>query len=160
MTSLTRNHLERELVFHCVEENLGGALVRQSIGLYLSDFLRLFTMHTISKLSTFSHSQIFYYKIVILFMCCYNGNIRLNHVKPRLTLLIRDLLKSQAISCQLDFNGCFPLHADQQFCNLQPHERTICSTNDTSRNITGCSNRNASAQFPKAIPYLIISDYK
>ena len=145
---------------HCVEENLGGALVRQSIGLYLSDFLRLFTMHTISKLSTFSHSQIFYYKIVILFMCCYNGNIRLNHVKPRLTLLIPDLLKSQAISCQLDFNGCFPLHADQQFCNLHPHARTICSTNDASRNITGCSNRNASAQFPKAIPYLIISDYK
>ena len=157
---LTRNHLERELVFHCVKVNLGGALVRQSIGLHLSDFLRLFTMHTISELSTFNHSQIFCYKIVILFICCYNGNTRLNRVKPRLTLLILDLLKFQSYFLSTWFHGCFPLHADRHFCNLHPRARTICRTNNTSRSITGYSNRNASAQFPKAIPYLVISDHK
>ena len=97
---------------------------------------------------TSNRPQIFCYKIVILFICYYNGNTRLNYVKPRLTLLIRDLLKSQAISCQLDFNSCFPSHADQYFCNLHPHARTICCTNDTSRNVKGCSNPNAHAQFP------------
>ena len=78
-------------------------------------------------------------KIVVLFICCYNGNTRLNYVNSRLTSLIRDLLKSQTISCQLDFNSYFPLH----FCNLHPHPRTICGTNDTSCNVTGCSNPNA-----------------
>ena len=75
--------------------------------------------------------SIFCYKIMIPFICHYNGNTRLNYVNPRLTSLIRDLLKSQAISCQLDFNSC--LH----FCNLHPHARKISGTNDTSRNITG-----------------------
>ena len=135
-------------ILYCVKENLCGALLGQSIGLCLSDFLRLFTIHTISELPTFNRPQIFCYKIVILFICYYNGNTRINYVKPRLTLLIRDLLKSQAISCQLDFNSCFPSHADQYFCNLHPHARTICCTNDTSRNVKGCSNPNAHLQFP------------
>ena len=96
-------------ILHCVKENLFGALVRQSIGLYLSYFLRLLTTHIISELSTFNRSPIFCYKIMILFICYYNGNTPLNYVKPRLTLLIRDLLKSQATSFQLDFISCFPL---------------------------------------------------
>ena len=78
---------------------------------------------------------------------------------PRLTLLIRDLRKCQAISCQLDFNSCFLLYPDQQFCNLHPHACSICGTNDTSRNVTRCSNPNAHAQFPWAVPYLIILDH-
>ena len=41
-------------ILYCVKENLCGALVRQSIGLYLSDFLRLFTIHTTSELSIFN----------------------------------------------------------------------------------------------------------
>ena len=68
-------------------------------------------------------------------------------------------LWKSCISCQLDLNSCFPLHADQHFCNLQPHARTICCTNDTSRNVTECSNSNARVQFPQAIPHLIISDH-
>ena len=140
-------------------ENLCGALVRQSIGLYLSDFLRLFTIHTISELSTFNRSRFFFYKKLVLFICYYNGNTRLNYGNPRLTLLIRDLRKCQAISCQLDFNSCFLLYPDQQFCNLHPHACSICGTNDTSRNVTRCSNPNAHAQFPWAVPYLIILDH-
>ena len=57
---------------------------------------------------------------MIIFICYYNRNTRLNYLNPRLTLLIRDLLKSQAISCQLDFNSCFSLKTDQHFCNLHP----------------------------------------
>ena len=34
-----------------------SALLRQSIGLYLSDFLRLFTIYTISELFTFKRSR-------------------------------------------------------------------------------------------------------
>ena len=135
-------------ILHCVKENLWGALVRQSIGLHLSNFLRLFIIHTISEFFYIQTILTFCYKIAILFICYYNGNTRLNYVKPGLTLLIRDLLKSQAISCQLDFNNCFSFYADQHFYNLHPHARTICCTNDTSRNVTGCSNPNAHAQFP------------
>ena len=135
-------------ILHCAKKNLWGALVRQSIGLHFFRFLafiynlyniRIFHIQTIS---------IFCYKIAILFICYYNGNTRLNYVKPGLTLLIRDLLKSQAISCQLDFNNCFSFYADQYLYNLHPHVRTICYTNDTSRNVTGCSNPNLHAQFP------------
>ena len=123
-------------------------------------FLRLFTIHTIFELSTFNRSQMFCYKIVILFIYYYNGNTRLNYVKPKLTLLIRDLLKSQVISCQLDFNSCFPLYSDQHYCNLHPRASTICGTKNTSCNVSGCSNPNAHAQFPKATPFLFISDHK
>ena len=137
-------------ILPCVKENLYGALALQSIGLYLSDFLRLFTIRTISELSTIIRSSTFCYMIVILFICYYNGNTCLNCVKPRLTLLIRNLLKFQAISYQLNFNSCFPSYADQYFCNLHPHARNICG-------ITGCSNQSAHSQFPQAIPYLIIS---
>ena len=42
----------------CVKENFYGALVRQSIGMYLSDFLRLFTIHTILELSTFNRLDV------------------------------------------------------------------------------------------------------
>ena len=41
------------------KENLRRVLVRQSIGLYFSDFLRLFTIHIISELSTFSRTRSF-----------------------------------------------------------------------------------------------------
>ena len=44
-------------ILHCDRENLCGALVQQSIELYLSDFLRLFTIDTISELSTFKRSR-------------------------------------------------------------------------------------------------------
>ena len=37
-------------ILHGVRENLCGVLVRQSIGQYLSDFLRLFAIATISEL--------------------------------------------------------------------------------------------------------------
>ena len=63
MNNLTPDYL-RERFQHCVvefsttKENLCGAPVRQSKGLYLSDFLRLFTIHTISELSTLKRSQI------------------------------------------------------------------------------------------------------
>ena len=77
------------------------------------------------------------------FVWCYNGNTRLNYLNPRLTWFT----KSQAISCQLDFNS------------LHPHAYIICCTNDASHNVTGCSNPNVHAQFPWAIPYLIVSDY-
>ena len=60
---------------------------------------------------------------------------------------------------KLTGNNCFSLYADQHFCNLHPHARIICCTNETSRKVTGCSNPNAHAQFPQAIPYLIISDH-
>ena len=123
-------------ILHCVKENLCGAPVRQSIGLYLSDFLRLFTIHTISELSI---SNLIFYKIAIFFVWCYNGNTRRNYLNPRLTWFT----KSLAISCQLDFNS------------LHPHARTICYSNDTSHNVTGCSNPNALAQFPQAILILL-----
>ena len=58
-----------------VKENLYGALAPQSIGLYLSDFLRLFTIHTISELSTISRSSIFCYMIVILFIWKYTPKL-------------------------------------------------------------------------------------
>ena len=74
------------------------------------------------------NSQVFCYRIAILLICYYNGNTRLDYVKPGLTLLIRDLLKSQAISFKLDFNSCFPLYADQYLSNLQPHARTHTRT--------------------------------
>ena len=77
--------------------------------------------------------------------------------KPRTTtatLLIRDLLKSHAVSVNFFFNSCFSLYADQYFCNLHPHARTICGTNVTARNVAGCSNPNA-----HAFPHLIISDH-
>ena len=122
--------------------------------------MRLFTIHTIFELSTFNRSQMFCYKIVILFIYYYNGNTRLNYVKPKLTLLIRDFLKSQVISCQLDFNSCFPLYSDQHYCNLHPRASTICGTKNTSCNVSGCSNPNVHAQFPKATPFLFISDHK
>ena len=60
---------ETSRILHCVKENLCGALVRKSIGMYLSDFLRLFTIHTISELSTSNRSQVLCYKIVILLIC-------------------------------------------------------------------------------------------
>ena len=63
-------------------------------------------------------------KIVILFICYYKGNTRLNYIKPRLTLLIRDLLKFQAVSCQFDFKSCFLIYADLYFCDLRPPART------------------------------------
>ena len=74
------------------------------------------------------NSQVFCYRIAILLICYYNGNTRLDYVKPGLTLLIRYLPKSQDISCKLDFNSCFPLYADQYLCNLQPHARTHTHT--------------------------------
>ena len=92
--------------------------------------------------------SIFCYKIMILFICYYNGNKRLNYVKPRLTLGIWCFLKSQAISFQLDFNSCFPFYSDQHFCYLHPIARTSYGTSDTSRNVTGYSNQNTHAQFP------------
>ena len=103
--------------------------------------------------------SIFCYKIVILFICYYNGITRLNYVKPRLTLVIWSFLKSQAISFQIDFNSCFPFYSDQHFCYLHPIARTSYGTNDTSRNVTGYSNQNTHAQFPKKIPNLIIWDH-
>ena len=45
-------------ILYCVKENLCGVLVRQSIWLYLSYFLRLSTIHTISELSTFKRSRV------------------------------------------------------------------------------------------------------
>ena len=57
--------------------------------------MRLFTIHTISELSTFKRSQVLCYKIVILFICYYNGNTHLNYVNPRLTLLVRDLSRNR-----------------------------------------------------------------
>ena len=72
------------------------------------------------------NSQVFCYRIAILLICYYNGNTRLDYVKPGLTLLIRDLPKSQAISCKLDFNSCFPLYADQYLSNT--HARTYTYT--------------------------------
>ena len=79
------------------------SLVRQCIGMYLSDFLHLFTIHKISELSTFNRSR-----SSVLFICYYNGNTRLDNVKSMLKLLIRDLIKSQIISCSFDFNSCLP----------------------------------------------------
>ena len=66
----------------------------------------------------------------------------------RNTKIICGLLKSQAISWWIDFNSFFPLYSDQRVCNLHSHARHICDTNGTSRNVTGCSNPDAHAQFP------------
>ena len=44
-------------ILPCNKENLCGALVRQSLGLYLSDLLRSFTIHKIFELFTFNRSQ-------------------------------------------------------------------------------------------------------
>ena len=84
------------------------------------------------------NSQVFCYRIAILLICYYNGNTRLDYVKPGLTLLIRDLPKSQAISCKLDFNSCFPLYADQYLSNLQPHARTHTHTHTHSQTVRFC----------------------
>ena len=104
----------------------------------------------ISKLSTFKRSQFSSFllqdsdSINLLLQRKYTPKL----CKTRADITYSCFNKIQAISCQLDFNSCFPSYADQNFCNLQPHARTVCCTNDTSRNVTGCSNPNVHAQFP------------
>ena len=118
-------------------------------------FLRLFTIHTIFELSTFNRSQMFCYKIVILFIYYYNGNTRLNYVKPKLTLLIRDLLKSQVISCQLDFNSCFPLYSDQHYCNLHPRASTICGRRTHHSTSLDVPTQTCTHNFPKQLLFYL-----
>ena len=81
-------------ILPCNKENLCGALVRQSLGLY-----PIYCVHLRSIIYTkFLHSIVpknFCYKMVIFFICYYNGNTRLNYVNLRLTLLIHDLLKPE-----------------------------------------------------------------
>ena len=90
------------------------------------------------------------------FICYYKGNTRLNYIKPRLTLLIRDLLKFQAVSCQFDFKSCFLIYADQYFCDLHPHARTPGEHEWHIFQRHKVFQPNAHAQFPWKIPYLII----
>ena len=110
----------------------------------------------------FLHSMVpnnFCSKIVILFICYYKGNTRLNYIKPRLTLLIRDFLKFQAVSCQFDFKSCFLIYADLYFCDLRPHARTTGEHEWHIFQRHKVFQPNAHAQFPWKIPYLIISEH-
>ena len=123
-------------ILHCVKENLCRALVQQSIGLIFPISWVIYNPYNIRTFYIQMISSLFCYEITILFISYYNENTCLNYVNPRLILLIQEFTKSQAISCQLDFNSLHPSH-----------------------NVTGCSNPNVHAQFPWAIPYLIVSDY-
>ena len=134
-------------ILHCVKENLCRALVQQSIGLIFPISWVIYNPYNIRTFYIQMISSLFCYEITILFISYYNENTCLNYVNPRLILLIQEFTKSQAISCQLDFNS------------LHLHAYIICCTNDASHNVTGCSNPNVHAQFPWAIPYLIVSDY-
>ena len=130
-------------ILHCDKENLCGAPVdNQKDCIFLISCVYLRSI----QYPNFLHSNDLKSHLLQnsdFFVWCYNGNTRLNYLNPRLTWFT----KSQAISCQLDFNS------------LHPHARTICYSNDTSHNVTGFSKPNAFAQFPQAIPYLIISDH-
>ena len=77
----------------------------QSIGLYLSVILRLFTIHTISELSTFKRSRSQVLSLLLQdndsIYLPLQGNTRLNYANPRLTLLIGDLLNHKLFPVNL-----------------------------------------------------------
>ena len=109
-------------------------------GMYLSDFLRLFTIHTILELSTFNRSrssatrQWLYLYAFTTEMHAYTTK------KPRLIyhlLMIYSKIPSYYLCARTHY-----LRHEWHFTK-----------------VTRCSNPNAHAQFPLTIPYLTVSDH-